>query len=114
MTTKNNGEQFVKPTYVDFLDNPDYHHHISNTTSQKRLRLDNVDHSIIKCVGANKQKPITTVLHCMIGQSVKCWDERHEFVISALLDEVLELRHIAGLYRERYGRLPVVKKGSSP
>lgn len=61
-------------------------------------------------MSVNKNKPITTVLHCMIGTSVKCWSERHEFVIDTLLDEVVALRHILRLYRERYGKLPVVKK----
>ena len=111
MATENKEEQSVKLGYIDLLDNPDYYHHKKDT--KNHLRLDNVDHSIISGVSSNKNKPITTVLHCMIGQSVKCWEERHEFVINTLLDEVLALRHIAGLYRERYGRLPVVKKGSS-
>ena len=111
MTTENNKEQFVKTGYIELLNNPDYYHHIKDAANQKRLRLDNVDHTIMKGVSANKRKPLTTVLHCMIGQSVKCWYERHEFVINTLLDEVLALRHIARLYRERYGRLPVVKRG---
>ena len=113
MTTENKEEQFVKPGYIDLLNNPDYYHHIEATANKKQLRLDNVDHSIISSVSGNKNKPITTILHCMIGQSVKCWDEQHEFVINTLLDEVLSLRHIVCLYRERFGRLPVVKKGSS-
>ncbi len=110
MTTENKDKQFVKPSFSDFLNNPDYYHQIKATTSKKQLRLDNGDHLIIKCVSVNKNKPITTVLHCMIGQSVKCWDEKHEFVINNLLDEVVALRHILRLYREKYGKLPVVKK----
>ncbi len=113
MTTENKEEQSIKPGYIDLLNSPDYYHHIEATTNKKQLRLDNADHLIITGVSVNKRKPITTVLHCMIGQSVKCWEERHEFVINTLLNEVLALRHIVGLYRERYGRLPVVKKGSS-
>ena len=86
---ENHEEQFVKPGYTDLLNNPDFYHHIEATANKKQLRLDNIDHLIIKGVSANKRKPITTVLHCMIGQSVKCWEERHEFVINSLLDEVL-------------------------
>ncbi len=110
---ENNEEQFAKPGYSELLDNPDYYHHIEATANKKQLRLDNADHSIINGVSVNKKKPIATVLHCMIGQSVKCWSEKHEFVINTLLDEVISLRHILRLYRERYGRLPVVKRGSS-
>jgi len=113
MMTENKEEQSVKPGYIDLLDNTDYYHHIKATANTKQLRLDNVDHKIIRGVSSNKNKPITTVLHCMIGQSMKCWEEQHEFVIENLLDEVIALRHIARLYRERYGKLPVVKKGSS-
>ena len=112
MTTENNKEQCVKTGYIELLNNPDYYHHIKDAANQKRLRLDNVDHSIINGVSVNKDKPITTVLHCMIGQSVKCWSERHELVINTLLAEVLALRHIVRLYRDRYGRLPVVKRGN--
>ena len=112
MTTENNEKDVVKPGYIDLLNNPDYYHHIKDTANQKRLRLDNVDHSIICGVSANKDKPITTVLHCMIGQSVKCWNERHEFVINTLLDEVLSLRHILRLYREKHGKLPVVRRNN--
>ncbi len=46
MTTENNEEQFVKPGYIDLLNNPDYYHHIEATANKKQLRLDNVDHSI--------------------------------------------------------------------
>ena len=111
---ENNEKRSIKPGYSDLLNNPDYYHHIKDAANKKHLRIDNDDHLIIKSVSANKEKPITTVLHCMIGQSVKCWSEKHEFVINTLLDEVISLRHILRLYRERYGRLPVVKKGSSP
>ena len=100
----------IKPGYSDLLDNPDFYHHVTDTTNKKHLRIDNNDHLIIKSVSVNKKKPITSVLHCMIGQSVKCWEEKHEFVINTLLDEVVTLRHILRLYCERYGRLPVVKK----
>ena len=110
MTTENNEEPCAKPGYIDLLNNPDYYHHIEAVPNKKQLRLDNVDHLIIKGISVNKKKPITTVLHCMIGQSVKCWNEQHEFVINNLLDEVLALRHITRLYREKYGRLPVVKR----
>ena len=108
--TKNNEKRSIKPGYGDLLDNPDYYHHVKDTINNKHLRIDNDDHSIIKNLSTNKKKPITTVLHYMIGQSVKCWEEKHEFVINTLLDEVLALRHIAELYHERYGKLPVVKK----
>lgn len=46
VTTENNEEQFVKPGYIDLLNNPDYYHHIEATANKKQLRLDNVDHSI--------------------------------------------------------------------
>ena len=35
MTTENNKEQFVKPSYIDLLNNPDYYHHIEATTNKK-------------------------------------------------------------------------------
>ena len=110
---KNKETKALSNSYLELLDNPEYYHHVKRGTDRKHLRLDNKDHLIIKAVSSNKSKPITTVLHCMIGQSFKCWEEKHEFAIQELLTEVVGLRHILRLYRDKYGKLPVVKKRSS-
>ena len=112
MTSENNEKRFVKPAYVDLLNSPDFFHQVKVKGDKKTLVIDKGGHAILSCVSTDKKKPITTVIHCMIGQSVKCWEEQHEFVINSLLDEVIALRHICNLYRERYGKLPVVKKSS--
>ena len=112
---ENDRIQFLKPGNGDLLDSPDYYHQIKDNanTNKKHLRIDNNDHLIIKTFSAAKNKPMSTVLHYMIGQSIKCWSEKHEFRVNTLLNEVLELRYIVGLYREKYGKLTIVKKSSS-
>ena len=110
MSAENKESQFLKPGYGELLDTNDFFHHVRRGAESHTMGVDTVDHTVIKGVSNNKGKPIATVLHCMIGQSVKCWAERHEFLINELLDQVISLEHILGLYRERYGRLPVVKK----
>ena len=106
-----NGYVHLKPGNRHQLDDPDFFHRIPVKDSRAMLKVDNEDHNIVKGVCLNKNKTMGTITHCMIGQSVKCWQENHEEVINRLATEVIELTHIVGLYRERFGKLRVVKKG---
>jgi len=98
-----------KPGNRHQLDTPDFFHRVPSIALPHMIKVDKDDHNIIKGVCMNKNKTIGTITHCMIGQSVKCWQENHEEVINRLATEVIELTHIVGLYRERFGKLRVVE-----
>ncbi len=54
---------------------------------------------------------MTAVLHEMIGTAAKCWEERHEFVIDELRNNLVQLEGIAFAYLKKYGPLHVKKGG---
>jgi len=52
--------------------------------------------------------PMTSVLHAMIGRSVKCWEENHDDFIINLQEKNRTLAIIVITYLEKYG--PISKK----
>ena len=68
----------LKPGKRHQLDDPDFFHRIPIKDSRTMLKVDKADYNIVQGVRMEKNKTMATITHCMIGQSVKCWQENHE------------------------------------
>jgi hypothetical protein len=66
------------------------------------------DKTIINIQKHIKKKSSRAVLHDMVGQSVKCWDEQHEQTIKHLEERVRILATIVIAYLRKYG--PIRRK----
>lgn len=74
------------------------------------MKISEPDLFLIKAWAKKKKKTLQTVLHAMVGQATKCWDEKHEFQITDMEERAVAAEHVVGLYFKRYGPLPVVKR----
>ncbi len=55
-----------------------------------------------------QRRPRVAVLHAMVGQSAKCWEEKHEVVIQSLNERVRVQAKIILAYLHKYG--PITEK----
>ena len=68
------------------------------------------DNEIIRMYKDVFRRPMIAVLHAMIGQSAKCWEEKHEKVIENLQERVRIQAKIIVAYLNKYG--PIKEKDS--
>jgi len=61
------------------------------------------DKTIINIRKYMKKKSSRAVLHDMVGQSMKCWDEQHEQTIKDLEERVRILATIVIAYLRKFG-----------
>jgi len=97
---------------TSILDIEHYVYEITGDNYGCSMKVSKPDMFIVKAWGKKKKKTNQTILHAMIGQATKCWDEKHDFQISQFEERIAAAEHIISLYFERYGRLRVVKKNS--
>jgi len=79
-----------------------------------RVRISKGDYLILRVYRENKRKPIPTIIHCMIGQAAKCWEEKHTLKIEELESQAALLAHIVKLYYQKYGPLRVIRRQQQP
>ena len=68
------------------------------------------DNEIVKIYKNLFKRPSIVVMHWMIGQSAKCWEEKHEEVIENLQERVRIQAKIIVAYLNKYG--PIKEKDS--
>jgi len=98
LMSNNIGENHEKPGYT---------YRITPDDVATRVRISTGDLTIIKIYKHLLKKPITTILHEMIGTAGKCWEEKHDSVIKELREKVEELEPIVFAYYAKYGPLHV-------
>ena len=87
------------------IDKQKYVYRIENRKEATKVRIGNADLIILKVYKERYNISITAVVHEMIGTAAKCWEEKHEFIIGELRQDLLQLEGIAFAYLKKYGRL---------
>jgi len=87
------------------IDKQKYVYRIEKRKEATRIRIGNADLVILKVYKERYNISMTAVVHEMIGTAAKCWEERHEFTIGELRNNLVQLEGIAFAYLKKYGRL---------
>ena len=90
---------------ASFINVEGYVYQVRRGDIGSRIRISKDDYLTLKVYRENKRKPIPTVLHCMIGQAAKCWEEDHASKIHLLEEELEGWKRAALLYLRKYGKL---------
>ena len=97
---------------TSILDIEHYNYGMTKDNYGCSVKVSKPDIIIIKAWAELKKKTNQTVLHAMIGQATKCWDEKHEFMITDMEERAVAAEHVVGLYFKRYGPLRVVRRNA--
>ena len=87
------------------IDKQKYVYRIENRKEATKVRIGNADLIILKVYKERYKISMTAVAHEMIGTAAKCWEEKHEFIIGELRNNLVQLEGIAFAYLKKYGRL---------
>ena len=91
------------------IDIEGYVYQVKRGDTGSLIRISKGDYIILKVYKEHKRKPVVTVLHCMIGQATKCWEEDHASKIKELEKEVEGWSFAALKYFEKYEPLRIPK-----
>ncbi len=69
------------------------------------VQISKGDYLILRVYREKKRKPIPTIIHYMIGQAAKCWEEDHTSKIQELEKWVEKWKYAVSLYYKKYGPL---------
>ena len=99
--------------FSDLLKTPGYVYQVPDKNRAAMVRISVEDNILVSSYREVHKKPRTTIIHLMIGQATKCWEEKHDEKVRELEElrmKLLTAEHIMALYHEKYGPLHV-KKG---
>jgi len=82
-----------------------YVYRIEKGEEATKVRISSADLTILKIYKERYKISITAVAHEMIGTAAKCWEEKHEFIIGELRNNLVQLEGITFAYLKKYGRL---------
>jgi len=100
-------------TIMDLLKEPGYVYQVPDSNLGAQVRISVEDNILVLAFREAHKKPRTTIVHLMIGQATKCWDEKHDEKVREL--EKLQLKllaadHIIELYNQKFGPLPPLRR----
>ena len=87
---------------------PHYVYQVPRDQIGAHITVSKGDHEIIRMYKDVFRRPMIAVLHAMVGQSAKCWEEKHEKVIENLQERVRIQAKIIVAYLNKYG--PITKR----
>ena len=99
--------------FHELLKEPGYVYQVPDTTLAATVRIGVEDNILVLAYRERHKKPRTTIIHLMIGQATKCWEEKHDEKMRELQELQLKLlaaEHIMELYRQKYGPLPPLRR----
>ena len=99
--------------FSDLLKEPGYVYQVPDKNRAATVRISAEDDILVLSYREVHKKPRTTIVHLMIGQAIKCWDEKHDEKVrelEELQERVTKAEFIMALYRKQYEPLHV-KKG---
>ena len=100
-------------TIMDLLKEPGYVYQVPDKNRAAMVRISVEDNILVASHREVHKKPRTTIIHLMIGQATKCWEEKHDEKVRELEElriKLLAAEHIMELYKQRYGPLPPLKQ----
>ena len=99
--------------YHELLKEPGYVYQVPDTNLAATVRISAEDDILVLAFREAHKKPRTTIVHLMIGQAIKCWEEKHDEKVRELEELQLKLlaaEHIMELYKQKYGPLPPLRR----
>jgi len=100
-------------TIKDLLKEPGYVYQVPDKNRAAMVRISVEDNIFVSSYREVHKKPRTTIIHLMIGQATKCWEEKHDEKLRELEELQLKLlaaEHIMELYKQKYGPLPPLRR----
>jgi len=97
-------------TIMDLLKQPGYVYQVPNSNLVAQARISAEDGILVFSYREVHKKPITTIIHLMIGQATKCWEEKHDekiIELNELREKLIAAEFIMALYHKKYGPLHV-------
>ena len=97
-------------TIKDLLKEPGYVYQVPDKNRAAMVRISVEDDILVLAFREAHKKPRTTIVHLMIGQATKCWDEKHDEKVRELEElrvKLLAAEHIMEIYKQKYGPLHV-------
>ena len=102
--------QKQKITIMDLLKEPGYVYQVPNSNLAAQARISAEDGILVFAYREVHKKPLTTIIHLMIGQATKCWEEKHDekiIELNELREKLIAAEFIMALYHKKYGPLHV-------
>ncbi len=99
--------------FSNLLKEPGYVYQVPDTNRAATVRISVEDDILVLAFREVHKKPRTTIIHLMIGQAIKCWDEKHDEKLRELEElrlKLLAAEHIMELYKQKYGPLPPLRR----
>lgn len=96
--------------FHELLKEPGYVYQVPDTTLATTVRISAEDNILVLAYRERHKKPRTTIIHLMIGQATKCWEEKHDAKmreLQELQERVTKAEFIMALYHKKYGPLHV-------
>ena len=87
---------------------PEYVYRVGRDQFRAHIPISGADDKIIHMYKDVFRRPLIHVIHAMIGQSAKCWEEKHEQTIQDLNERTRTQARITLAYLNKYG--PITKK----
>ncbi len=100
-------------TITDLLKEPGYVYQVPDKNRAAMVRISVEDDILVLAFREAHKKPRTTIIHLMIGQATKCWDEKHDEKLRELKElrlKLLAAEHIMALYNQKFGPLPPLRR----
>lgn len=104
-------ERRIIPFY-ELLKEPGYVYQVPDTNLGAAVRISAEDDILVLAYRERHKKPRTTIVHLMIGQATKCWEEKHDekiIELNELREKLRAAELIMALYHKQYGPLHVKK-----
>jgi len=99
-------------TIKDLLKEPGYVYQVPNSNLSAQPRISVEDNILVSSYREVHKKPLSTIIHLMIGQATKCWEEKHDekiIELNELREKLIAAEFIMALYHKKYGPLHVKK-----
>ena len=96
--------------FSNLLKESGYVYQVPDKNRAATVRLSVEDDILVLAFREAHKKPRTTIVHLMIGQATKCWDEKHDEKLrelEELQERVTKAEFIMALYFNKYGPLRV-------
>jgi len=77
--------------FHELLKEPGYVYQVPDTTLAATVRIGVEDNILVLAYRERHKKPRTTIIHLMIGQATKCWEEKHDEKMRELQELQLKL-----------------------
>jgi len=100
-------------TITDLLKEPGYVYQVPDSNLGAQVRISVEDNILVLAFREAHKKPLSTIIHLMIGQATTCWDEKHDEKMRELEElrlKLLAAEHIMALYNQKFGPLPSLRR----